>query len=175
MGVVDAGETPEFLKGDEAHTGGRRTAQHAPSVAMAMDDELGMGAQNLHGRQADRVHADHQALASGSEDLVMTAEHLIETAGEVGGIKNAVAGAIPNIVKGVEHSGDAFGERAVGCVGLELVVFDEVDAGFGEQADLCGSGGRVHANRRLQDGADERTSVHFDGGAGAGTPNCGPG
>ncbi len=40
MGMVDARDTPEFLERDEGHADRRRAAQHAPAVAMSVDDEL---------------------------------------------------------------------------------------------------------------------------------------
>ena len=91
--VIDAGEAPEFLKRDEAHARGVRTAQHAPSVAMAVNGDLRVAAQRGQRRQADAVDADHHARAAGGDDQIVAAQHLVDFAGDVGRIHRPLAGS----------------------------------------------------------------------------------
>ncbi len=94
VGVVDAGEAPELLEGYERHARGGAAAQHAPAVSVAVDDDLGVLAADLHGREADGVHADHGASTFVCFDVDEAFEHLVEVAGDVGGVHDAFAGAV---------------------------------------------------------------------------------
>ena len=78
----------------------------------------------------------------------MTAEHLVEVAGDVGGVHYLLASLVGVAVDDVHDCGDTLIEGAVRAVGLQLVIFDEVDAGFDESFDLCG--GRCRATSRLK-------------------------
>ena len=152
---------PELLERDERHAERRRAAEHAPAVAMAVDDQLRVRAQHLHRGQPDGVHADHQARAAAGDEVVVAAQHLVDVAGEVGGVHDCV---LPVLVAMVDsstshHGGDARFERAVRAVGLQLVILDEVDAGFGENAHLLGRCLGRHADGGLDDGADQRPAV----------------
>ncbi len=136
---------------------------------MAVDDKLRVRAQRLHRGQADGVHADHQAGAAVRDEVVVAAQHLVDLAGDVGGVHDAPAGAVGHVVQ--IHASTARGaliERAVRAVALQLVILDEVDAGFGEHADLRRRGFGGHADARLDDGADERPAINAGEGARAG-------
>ena len=91
VGVIDAGETPELLERDEGHAERRRAAQHPPPVAMAVDHQLRVRAQNLHRGQPDGVHAHHQAGPTVGDDMVVAAQHLVEVARQVGRIHHSLA------------------------------------------------------------------------------------
>ena len=84
--VIDAREAPEFLIGDEAHAGGVRAAEHAPSVAMAVNGDLRVAAQRCERGQADAVYADHDAGSTVGDDQIVAAQHLVELACHVGRI-----------------------------------------------------------------------------------------
>ena len=60
---------------------------------MTVDTELGVGPQDLHRGQANRIQTGHDAGAALGYHMVMAREHLIEVAGNVGGIHGHLAGA----------------------------------------------------------------------------------
>ena len=64
------------------------------------------------------------------------------------------------LIEHAQHGGHALIERAVRTVGLQLVVLDEVDAGFGEHLYLRSGLLRRHADTGLDDGADHRTPIN---------------
>jgi len=60
------------------------------------------------------------------------------------------------LVQDTQDGGSALIEWAVRTVRLQIVVFDEIDAGFGEDFDLRRGLLRRHAHAGLDDGADQR-------------------
>ncbi len=132
-----------------------------------------MGAEDFHGGEADGVHTDHDAGALMVQDVIVALEHLVEVAGDVGGVHDALAGAVGVAVDDVHDGGEALVEGAVRAVGLEFVVLDEVDASFDERADLCGGGLGRHAYGGLDDGADDGAAVDSGELAGSGYSELG--
>ncbi len=110
MDVVDAGEPPEFLVSDEAHARGVRAAEHAPPVAMAVNGDLRMTAQRCQRGQADAIDADHDAGAAGRDDQIVAAQHLVDFAGDVGGIHWPLAGFLGVFAQHAQHGGNALVE-----------------------------------------------------------------
>src|ERR1019366_1273278 len=104
--------------GNEGHAEGGRTAKHSPTVAVAVNDELRVSAEDLHGGGADGIHADHEAGAAVRDEVVMAAEHLVEVAGEVGSVHDSLARFVRVIVEDVEDGGGTGFEGAMGTVGL---------------------------------------------------------
>ena len=160
MRVVNAGHAPELLECDKAHADGRRTAEHSPAVAVTMDAELRVRAQNLHGRQPDGIHADHDADAAVCQHMVVTAQHLVDISGKVNRIHHLLARPVGVIAQHAQNRGGPLFEGTVRPIGLQFVIFDEVDPRLGQGTHLRGSRLRAHANARFDDGADERPLLH---------------
>ncbi len=160
VSVINAGQAPEFLVCDEAHADGWGAAVDAPSVAVAMDAELRVCAQNLHCGKPDGIHADHDAHAFVCHHMVVAAQHLVDVAGKVHRIHDLLAGSVGMIAQHAQNGGGALFEGTVRPVGLQFVVFDEVDPRLSQRAHLRSCLLRVHADARFDDGADERTLVH---------------
>src|ERR1700752_4488639 len=116
MRMVDAGEAPQLLEGYKAYAKGRRPAKHTPPIAMSMDDQLGVSAKSLHGREANGVHAYHKARSASFGQMVMTSEHLIEITGEISRIHDETAGTVGNFVQDSQHSRSAVFEETAWTV-----------------------------------------------------------
>ncbi len=92
--------------------------------------------------------------------VVMALQHLVEFARQVGCVHHATPGTIRHFTQRAQHSGGALTKRAMRPIALQLVVFDEVDAGLGECACLRRCFRRAQADAWLQDRADEWSVVH---------------
>ena len=90
----------------------------------------------------------------------MPASHLVEIAGEVEGEHHLLSCAQGMIVDHAHDGFDALVERARRTVRLQLVVFDEIDAGAAEVVDQRRSVLGTEADTRLDDGADQRPPLH---------------
>ena len=114
-------------------------------------------AQRYHRRQANAVYA--YAGATGSEYGIVTVQHLVNLARDVGRIHGAAAGLVCVVIQLAEHSCHALVERAVRPVALQFVVLDEVNASFSQHANLrvCSSSA---AYAGLDDGTDHRSPIH---------------
>ena len=89
----------------------------------------------------------------------MAAAHLIEVAGQVEGEHDLLARALGVIVDHAHNRFDPPLERTVRPVRLQFVVLDEVDAGPAELADQRRRFLGTEADARLDDRADQRSSV----------------
>ena len=90
----------------------------------------------------------------------MAAAHLVELTGQVEGHHRFLARALGAGVDLAHHRADPLLERAMSAVGLELVVFDEVDAAVYQLAHFGGGLFGVESDAGLDDGADQRPARH---------------
>ena len=136
MQVVDARQPPELLPGDKTHAEVARPAEHPPTVAVPVDRNRRVPPQRHERRQPDAVHAHHDACAAGRHHLVVPAQHVIDFAGDIGGVHHLLSGALGVPRMHAHHRLQAFGERAMRSVALQFVVLDEIDSAFGQRAPL---------------------------------------
>ena len=135
---------------------------------MGVDRQRGVAGEGEQAGEADAGEARHHAGAAEGEHEVVAAAHLVDLAGEVEGEHQLAAGAVGGAVDLAHHRAGALLERAGRAVALQLVVLDEVEPGGGELGDQRGGRLGVEADRRLDDGADQRPALDAGERAGAG-------
>lgn len=154
MDVVDTGETVDLLVDAVVEAQHRGAREQRPAIAVAVDEEREFAAQRQHRGRADPVQAEHGAVAARFQNRFGTAAHLVEIAGDVEGMHDALAGAVGMAVERSHHGRDPGVERCEDRVRAELIILDEVDAALGEFRDDLRSLLRQQADARLDDGAD---------------------
>ena len=174
MQVIYPGQAAKLLISRVSDAQQRMACHRAEVVAVAMDRQLAALAQVRERGKADVVDAHHDAGARVLFHQIVAAQHVIDIAADIECVHRLLAGLIRYALDLGHDCRDALGERRIGRIGVELIVFDEVEAGQCEVAHqlaklLCGQ-----ADAGLDDRADQRTPIDlgeltraFDSEAGA--------
>ena len=144
-----------------------------PAIAVGMDRQFAMPPEFDHADQPDRVEACHDAGAAEVADEIVAVAHLIEIAGEVEGDHHFLAGAVCMIVDHLHYRTGPLVERADRAIGIQFVVLDEVDAGFGEAANQGRRFLGAEPDARLDDRAYQRPAVDIGETPGSFYPETG--
>ena len=140
-----------------------------------MDRQLAVLPQVRQRGKSDVVDAHHDTGAAVLFHQIVAAQHVIDVAADVECIHRLFAGLISDPLDLRHDRGHALGQWCIGWIGIELVIFDEVEPGQCELAHkLCELLCR-QADAGLDNRADQRTPIHlgklsraFDAKAGAG-------
>ncbi len=123
---------------------------------MAVDGHLREPAEVREPGKPDHVDARHDAGAAGGDDQVVVRLEQVDVVRDVERVHRHAAGPV-GVTPEHRHDGvDAGGEGRVRTVALQLVVFDEVDAGRDELGHDLGQIGGAQPDARLHDRAQHR-------------------